>query len=76
MHVRGATGDERFRAEQFSAQAMTHWEMEYRDDMDPELVDVPKQRRLNYLGRIYNITAARQIGRQEAIELDTQAKVG
>lgn len=68
--------DERFKAAQLSAAADTQWEMGYRADMDPELVDVPKTRRLVYGGRVFDITSASMIGRREGIELLTIAKVG
>jgi hypothetical protein len=62
---------ERFVAGQLSGEATTQWEMGYRADMDPELVDVTKKRRLVYQGRIYDITSASQIGRREGMELLT-----
>lgn len=65
---------ERFAAAQLSAPYETQWEMGYRTDMDPELVNVPKTRRLLYGGRTYDITGASQIGRREGIELLTVAK--
>jgi len=71
MRKRDLKGWERFKAAQVSAPAETLWEMGYRPDMDPDLVDVPKTRRLVYEGRIYDITAASQIGRREGVELMT-----
>lgn len=68
-------GDERFKASQLSAPAETQWEMGYRADMDPDLLNVPKTRRLVYQGRTYDITEASMIGRKEGIELLTLAKV-
>ena len=68
--------DERTLGEQLSAKGQTLWEMAYRADMDPELVDVPAERRLVYQGRTYDIVGASLIGRREAIELTTIAKVG
>lgn len=73
MRKRDLKGWERFKAAQVSAPAETLWEMGYRSDMDPELVDVPKKRRLVYQGRTYDITSASQIGRREGIELMTLA---
>jgi head-tail adaptor len=70
------TADERFAAGQNSAYAGTIWVMPYRLDMDPEVLNVPKVRRLKYLGRIYNILTASVIGRKDSIELLTLAKVG
>lgn len=76
MRAMDITGMERFAAQQLSAQSVTQWEMGYRSDMDPELVNVSKTRRLLYQNRVYDITAASQIGRREGIELITLAKVG
>ena len=67
---------ERFVADQQMAIADTRWTLLFRDDMDPEAIDVPKTRRLLYRGRPYNITAARPVGRRDAIELLTQSSVG
>lgn len=70
-----AGGRERYAAsaDQFSAPYDTRWEGPYRADMDPELIDVEKKRRLLYKGRIHNIVHAAMIGRYEGIELLTQA---
>lgn len=67
-------GKERFAAAQLSAPYDTQWEMGYRADMDPDLVNVPKARRLLFAGRTYDITGADQIGTREGIELRTVAK--
>lgn len=71
-----ADGAERFDADQRQAVADVCWTMLFRDDMDPESVDVPKQRRLLYRGRTYNIISARPLGRRDSIELRTEASVG
>lgn len=76
MSRKDVTADERFAAGQTSAYAGTIWVMPYQEDMDPESVDVPKRRRLRFLGRVYGIIAASAIGRQDSIELLTLAKVG
>jgi len=65
---------EQFRAGQESAYAETRWEMGYRADMDPERIDVPTVRRLQYQDRIYDITGASVIGQREGIELLTLAR--
>jgi head-tail adaptor len=70
------SGWERFRMDQQSARADQRWEMNYRADMDPELVDVPKLRRLVVSGRTLEIVAASEIGRREGIELLTLAASG
>lgn len=68
-----ASGRERFQAFQISAPYDTRWEMPYRADMDPDLVNVPKLRRLLYKGRCYDIVHAAVINRQDGIELSTLA---
>lgn len=73
MEKADIAAEERFRAGQISAPFQTRWEMPFRADMDPEVVNVPKLRRLVYRGRTYDITAANQIGRREGIELLTVA---
>lgn len=67
--------NERFAADQLAASTETLWEMDYVVEMDPDLVNVPAKRRLVYMGRIYNITAASTIGAKRGIELMTLAKV-
>lgn len=68
--------DERFAANQDTAYVETQWQMPYRANMDPEIVDVPARRRLRYRGRIYNIQAALLMERRKGIELITVANVG
>ncbi len=74
MRKLDVSGRERFMAAQLSAPIDTQWEMGYRADMDPELEDVRKTRRLVYQGRVFDIVDASQIGRREGIELLTLAK--
>ncbi len=69
----GVTGWERFRSEQASARFDDRWEINYRADMDPDLIDVPKVRRLLIGTRVLEIVAAAEIGRREGIELLTVA---
>lgn len=54
----------------------TRFEIAYRADMDPELIDVTKKRRILYLGRTYDIVQATQIGRRLGIELLTLSRGG
>lgn len=63
--------DERFGGNQLSATVETQWHMGYRADMDPELVDVPKLRRLRFQGRAFDILSATLLSRSEGIELIT-----
>jgi head-tail adaptor len=72
----GLVGMERFHSEQTRARFDDRWQINYRRDMDPELVDVPKLRRLSYQGRTFEIVAASVIGRRAGIELQTQAASG
>lgn len=66
---------ERFVSGQQSASQETVWEMDYQADMDPDLLNVPKSRRLIYQGRTYDITAATTIEPKRGIELLTLARV-
>ena len=60
-----------FSADQQSAPYDTRWEIPYRPDMDPELVNIPKHRRLVVRGRVHEIVAAAEIGRKRGVELMT-----
>jgi SPP1 family predicted phage head-tail adaptor len=70
------SGRERYIEGQLSAPAMTRWEVHYRADIDPDLVDVPKVRRVLYHGRIHDIVSASTIDRKEGIEFITLVKEG
>jgi head-tail adaptor len=70
------TAGERFVGDQEVAAADTRWVMPYREDMDPELVDVPASRRLVYQGRTYDIRSASPSGWHRELELQTLARVG
>jgi SPP1 family predicted phage head-tail adaptor len=50
--------EERLHAGGMAAAFETSWTLPYRQDMDPETVDVPKKRRLVYSGRTFDITRA------------------
>jgi head-tail adaptor len=69
-------GDETFTADQVTGTASVRWTLPYLAACDPDLVDVVKLRRLVASGRVYDITAAAQIGRRQGLELQTRAKVG
>lgn len=60
-------------ANQIAAQALHRWSMPYLDSMDPDLVDVPKSRRLLYHGRVYDIVDA-QKSRGDEITITTRVK--
>jgi len=55
--------DETERSAQQLATTTTRWEMPYLPEMDPELVDVQKLRRLRYAGRSFDVLGAVLIGR-------------
>ncbi len=74
MDVTG--GRERFSSDQLSAPFDTVWQVPYHADIDPDLVDVAKTRRLVYLGRVHDIVHAAQVGRQVTIALSTLARQG
>ena len=78
MHRREVSGTERLAEAQFQANVDSEWEIPYRADMDPDLVDVPKLRRLSYSGRVYNILRATKLQRHEGngIRLVTLATSG
>ena len=69
------SGQEKFAAQQLSASYDTRWEINYRVDMDPELIKVAKFRRVLHRGRVQDIVDASMIGRREGIKLMTLAKV-
>lgn len=66
-------GAEKLAATGVQASYDARWTMGYREDMDPDLVDVPKGRRLVYQGRVLDIVWAQHIGRKDGIELGTIA---
>lgn len=63
---------ERMAARQIDAVYDTRWRMPYQRDMDPDLVDVAKFRRLVYADRVHVVTTARVIGMKRQIELETK----
>jgi len=66
-------GMERLQAGQIASRYDSRWLMPYRSDMDPDAVDVPKDRRLVFGGRVQEIVAAQHVGRKEGIELTTMS---
>ncbi len=58
MSKRDSSGNERLRMGELQAAFDTEWTLSYRTDMDPEAIDVPKNRRLVYGGRTFDITRA------------------
>lgn len=70
---RDLRGMERFTAAQMSAPYETRWELPYSANWDPELVDVPKSRRLVVDGRVHNIVAAEEVQRRRLVAVMTVA---
>jgi SPP1 family predicted phage head-tail adaptor len=66
---------EEFRSHQESASSIIRWTMRYRADVDPDLVDVPKKRRILYQSRAYDIVYAETVGRKDSIVFKTLAAV-
>jgi hypothetical protein len=69
--LRSDLNAERYAGDQMTARTYTKWTMPYRRDMDPDRVDVPKTKRLRYLGRDYDIIDAEQTVRGREIVLTT-----
>lgn len=69
--ARSGRVDEQFSADQLSAASIAEWTMRYLASMDPDLLDVPKSRRLLYQGRAYDILAAENLDRQVGIVIRT-----
>lgn len=74
MSRRDLRADEQFTSNQPSSFTEVQWNLPYRADMDPELVDVPKTRRLVFQGVTFDIRSAAPIGFKRAIELVTLAQ--
>jgi SPP1 family predicted phage head-tail adaptor len=68
---RDVGGRERFTANQVSAPYDSYFELPFSDAWDPDVVDVPKTRRLVYRGRVYDIVSAQKIGRRDGVAIDT-----
>lgn len=71
VEVEGRHPRERFESNQLTAPRDTVWRLGYRSDIDPELVNVEKLRRVVYQSRVYDIVQARMMGRREGVELLT-----
>lgn len=70
------TGQERVLAAQLSAPYTTTWEVDYRPEIDPDLVPVPKAFVLTAEGRRFDIVTAEMIGRKAGVRLSTLARMG
>jgi head-tail adaptor len=60
-------------ADQELASYETIWTIPYMPSMDPELVEVPKRRRIIVKNRVHDIVAAQETGRRREIQLSTLA---
>jgi head-tail adaptor len=58
---------ERFSGDQVVAREYTRWVFAFDARMDPDVIDVPKTRRLTYGVRAYDIQTARRAGTQGAL---------
>jgi hypothetical protein len=67
---------ELLRANQFTARGDVKWFLPFRDEWDPDRVDVPKEFVIEYGTRTYDITHAEVIGRKDQVALTTLAKMG
>lgn len=66
-------GRELYRTGQLLGVVDTQWRTNYRRDLDPELMDVPKVRRILHNGRIYDIVAAEVIDERRGLQFMTMA---
>lgn len=67
------SGAEAFKSDQQSAKFDSEWEMNWRDDMNPDLLDIPKVRRLLFGTRVHDIVACVEVGRRAGLVLQTLA---
>jgi head-tail adaptor len=63
-------------AGQASAPFQTRFEGHYRTDMDPERINIVKERRFVFAGRTYDIIAASLIGMHHGVEYLTIGRMG
>ena len=73
MQRQASRGNEVFTADQLSGSVVTTWTMRYLSTMDPDLIDVPKKRRLVYRGRAHDILSAEPMDRKVGLVLRTLA---
>ena len=75
--LRTAVANEDMRpAGMLSARFETEWDLPYRADIDPEIVNVPKVRRLVYEGRVHDILHAQVIGRRRGVKVHIVSSMG
>ena len=73
MSREDVSGTERLTSIEVATPYETRWVMPYQANMDPEVIDVPKTRRLVYRGRTHDIQRAQVIDDRANIELFTMA---
>lgn len=61
---------------QVSARMETQWKMPFRDEIDPETVDVPGSFKLVQGSRTHDIIGAQRIGRKVGVLITTTSRVG
>lgn len=66
---RRASGGERNRLGQTTVAAIDVFEVNYRADLDPEQLNVPKLRRILFNGRVYDVIDAEVVDRRDGIRL-------
>lgn len=54
---------------QLSTAVIQRWQIPYSSEMDPDLVNVPKERRIVYQSRIYDIQSAEMLDSSEGMEI-------
>ena len=62
---------ERFQNDQLISTGRNVWNVRYRRDLDPDLVDVKKMRRLHWKGKIHDIVDADFRDWEHGIDLET-----
>lgn len=67
------SGDERVQATQTSARFDAEWGINWRADMDPDLYDLPKVRRVVLGDRVHDIVSGVEVGRRAGLILRTLA---
>ena len=67
------SGDETFKSDQESARFDCEWEINWREDMNPDTLDLPKVRRLLFGTRVHDIVEAVEVGRRAGLCLYTLA---
>lgn len=67
------SGDEAFKSDQESARFDTEWEMNWRNDMNPDAYDIPKVRRLLFGARVHDIVRCVENDRRDGVIIHTLA---